>query len=141
MPHPRPGDGGAALYAAQAFHMRWFEAHRPPRGVGVRDVSLERLGFRIAGLRARDVLAAAAPGSDGSNEALRFLDAREVVYLVTRQGRTIRARWDVSSFASAAKKEVAGTPASIVFSTESPARRVSPSKASRSPAASTMNAS
>ena len=86
--------------------MLWFEAHRPPRGVGVRDVSLERLGFRIAGPRARDVLAAAAPGSDVSNEALRFLDAREVVYLVTRQGGTIRARWDVSSFASAAKKEV-----------------------------------
>ena len=67
-----------ASYAAQAFHMRWFEAHLPPYGVGVRNVSLERIGFQIAGPRARDVLAAAAPGSDVSNEALRFLDAREM---------------------------------------------------------------
>ena len=67
-----------ASYAAQAFHMRWFEAHLPPRGVGMRNVSLERIGFQIAGPRARDVLAAAAPGSDVSNEALRFLDAREM---------------------------------------------------------------
>ena len=67
-----------ASYAAQAFHMRWFEAHLPPHGVGVRNVSLERIGFQIAGPRARDVLAAAAPGSDVSNEALRFLDAREM---------------------------------------------------------------
>ena len=67
-----------ASYAAQAFHMRWFEAHLPPRGVGVRNVSLERVGFQIAGPRARDVLAAAAPGSDVSNEALCFLDAREM---------------------------------------------------------------
>ena len=67
-----------ASYAAQAFHMRWFEAHLPPHGVGVRNVSLERIGFQIAGPRARDVLAAAAPGSDVSNEALCFLDAREM---------------------------------------------------------------
>ena len=67
-----------ASYAAQAFHMRWFEAHLPPHGVGVRNVSLERIGFQIAGPRARDVLAAAAAGSDVSNEALCFLDAREM---------------------------------------------------------------
>ena len=67
-----------ASYAAQAFHMRWFEAHLPPRGVGVRNVSLQRIGFQIAGPRARDVLAAAAPGSDVSNGALRFLDVREM---------------------------------------------------------------
>ena len=67
-----------ASYAAQAFHMRWFEAHLPPRGVTVTNVSLERIGFQIAGPRARDVLAAAAPGCDVSNEALRFLDAREM---------------------------------------------------------------
>ena len=67
-----------ASYAAQAFHMRWFEAHLPPRGVTVTNVSLARIGFQIAGPRARDVLAAAAPGSDVSNGALRFLDAREM---------------------------------------------------------------
>ena len=66
-----------ASYAAQAFHMRWFEAHLPSRGVSVRNVSLERIGFQVAGPRARDTLAAATP-ADVSNEALRFFDAREM---------------------------------------------------------------
>ena len=66
-----------ASYAAQAFHMRWFEAHLPPHGVSVRNVSLERIGFQIAGPRARDVLAAVTP-ADVSNRSLRFFDAREL---------------------------------------------------------------
>ena len=65
-----------ASYAAQAFHMRWFEAHLPPAGVSVTNVSLDRIGFQIAGPRARDVLAAAR--ADVANQALRFLDAREM---------------------------------------------------------------
>ncbi|MCY4453134.1 MAG: FAD-dependent oxidoreductase [Immundisolibacterales bacterium] len=72
-----------ASYAAQAFHMRWFEAHLPAAGggggggVSLRNVSLERIGFQIAGPRARDVLAAAT-SDDVSNRALRFLDVREM---------------------------------------------------------------
>ena len=66
-----------ASYAAQAFHMRWFEAHLPPSGVSVRNVSLDRIGFQIAGPRARDVLAATT-SADVSNESLRFFDAREI---------------------------------------------------------------
>ena len=66
-----------ASYAAQAFHMRWFEAHLPPGGVSVRNVSLARIGFQIAGPRARDVLAAATT-ADVSKAALRFFDAREM---------------------------------------------------------------
>ena len=69
-----------ASYAAQAFHMRWFEAHLPPApggGVSLRNVSLERIGFQIAGPRARDVLAAVT-SADVSNRALRFFDAREM---------------------------------------------------------------
>ena len=66
-----------ASYAAQAFHMRWFDAHLPPDGVSVRNVSLERVGFQIAGPRAREVLAAVSSG-DVSNEALRFFDAHEM---------------------------------------------------------------
>ena len=66
-----------ASYAAQAFHMRWFESHLPPVGVSVTNVSLDRIGFQIAGPRARDVLAAAT-SADVSNEALRFFDAREI---------------------------------------------------------------
>ena len=66
-----------ASYAAQAFHMRWFEAHLPPSGVSVRNVSLDRIGFQIAGPRARDVLAATT-SADVSNASLRFFDAREI---------------------------------------------------------------
>ena len=66
-----------ASYAAQAFHMRWFEAHLPPSGVSVRNVSLDRIGFQIAGPRARDVLAATT-SADVSNASLRFFDAREL---------------------------------------------------------------
>ena len=69
-----------ASYAAQAFHMRWFEAHLPPApggGVSLRNVSLERIGFQIAGPRARDVLAAVTT-ADVSSRALRFFDAREM---------------------------------------------------------------
>ena len=66
-----------ASYAAQAFHMRWFEAHLPPSGVSVRNVSLDRIGFQIAGPRARDVLAATT-SADVSNASMRFFDAREL---------------------------------------------------------------
>ena len=47
-----------ASSVAQAFHMRWFEAHKPGQGVEVRNVSLERIGFQIAGPKARDLLQA-----------------------------------------------------------------------------------
>ncbi len=61
-----------ASYAAQAFHMRWFEAHRPPSGMRLRNVSLERVGFQIAGPRARALLARVT--REGvSNRALPFL--------------------------------------------------------------------
>jgi len=66
-----------ASCAAQAFHMRWFEAHLPPGGVSVRNVSLARIGFQIAGPRARDVLAAATR-ADVSNRALPFFGVREM---------------------------------------------------------------
>ncbi len=63
-----------ASYGARAYHMRWFDAHMGP-GVSLRDVSLERLGFQIAGPRARDLLARAARG-DVSTAALPFMAAR-----------------------------------------------------------------
>ena len=66
-----------ASYAAQAFHMRWFETHLAPSGVSVQNVSLDRIGFQIAGPRSRDVLAATT-SADVSNEALRFFDARVI---------------------------------------------------------------
>jgi len=66
-----------ASWAAQAFHMRWFTAHLPGSGVRVRNVSLEKLGFQIAGPGARDLLARVTR-HDVSNEALPFLSAREM---------------------------------------------------------------
>jgi len=65
-----------ASYAAQAYHMRWFEAHLPKSGVAVRNVSRERVGFQIAGPNARKLLERATR-ADVSNQAFPFLHARE----------------------------------------------------------------
>ncbi|HUS54072.1 MAG TPA: FAD-dependent oxidoreductase [Thermohalobaculum sp.] len=64
-----------ASFGAQAFHMRWFESHLPGTGVHIENVSTRRIGFQIAGPKARDLLARVAKG-DVSNDALRFMDAR-----------------------------------------------------------------
>ncbi|MCR9222258.1 MAG: FAD-dependent oxidoreductase [Alphaproteobacteria bacterium] len=61
-----------ASYAAQAFHMRWFEAHLPDRGVAIRNVSDAQIGFQIAGPAARALLARVTR-ADVSNQALPFL--------------------------------------------------------------------
>jgi len=66
-----------ASYAAQDFHMRWFDDHLPESGVQIRNMSLRRVGFQIAGPRARDLLSCVA-SDDVSNEALPFLSAREM---------------------------------------------------------------
>ena len=65
-----------ASYAAQAFHMRWFEAQLQ-EGVRVENVSDTRTGFQIAGPRARDLLARVTR-ADVSAEAFRFLDAKRL---------------------------------------------------------------
>ena len=61
-----------ASYAAQAFHQRWFEQHLPADGVQLRNISLQRIGFQIAGPRARELLSRVAD-IDVSNAALPFL--------------------------------------------------------------------
>ena len=66
-----------ASYAAQAFHLRWFEQHRPEAGVQVRNVSLERIGFQIAGPRSRDLLSRVT-SADVSNQAFAFMSVREM---------------------------------------------------------------
>ncbi|MFQ5775267.1 MAG: FAD-dependent oxidoreductase [Kiloniellaceae bacterium] len=66
-----------ASYAAQAYHMRWFEAHLPDRGVALRNVSLARVGFQIAGPRARDLLQRVTR-ADVSNDAFPFLSVRQI---------------------------------------------------------------
>ncbi|MCR8725057.1 GcvT family protein [Frigidibacter sp. ROC022] len=65
-----------ASYSAQNFHLRWFWAHQD-KGVSIRNVSKERLGFQIAGKHAREVLAAAT-GADVSNAAFPFLHVRQM---------------------------------------------------------------
>ena len=45
-----------ASYAAQAYHMRWFAAQLPENGVELANVSDSRLGYQIAGPKARDLL-------------------------------------------------------------------------------------
>ncbi|MDH3666518.1 MAG: FAD-dependent oxidoreductase [Paracoccaceae bacterium] len=64
-------------YGAQAFHMRWFEQHLPETGVHVENVSTRRIGFQIAGPRARDLLSRVAQGGDVSNQALPFMAAQD----------------------------------------------------------------
>ncbi len=66
-----------ASFAAQAFHMRWFERHLPPEGVAIENVSTRRIGFQIAGPNARDLLARTTR-ADVSGEAFRFMDVRTI---------------------------------------------------------------
>ncbi|MHA1153614.1 MAG: GcvT family protein [Alphaproteobacteria bacterium] len=66
-----------ASYAAQAYHMRWFQAQLPDRGVSLRNFSLARIGFQIAGPQARELLGRVTR-SDVSNSALPFLGVREL---------------------------------------------------------------
>ncbi len=66
-----------ASYAAQAYHMRWFQAHLPERGVALRNLSLERIGFQIAGPKARELLQRVTR-AEVSNEAVPFLAVREI---------------------------------------------------------------
>jgi len=65
-----------ASFGAQAFHMRWFQNHLPETGVAIENVSTRRIGFQIAGPKARELLARVAHG-DVSNEALCFMDVRD----------------------------------------------------------------
>jgi dimethylglycine dehydrogenase len=66
-----------ASYSAQAFHMRWFERHLPEKGVEIRNMSLRRLGFQIAGPKARELLSRVAD-TDVSNAAFPFLTVRRM---------------------------------------------------------------
>lgn len=66
-----------ASYGAQDFHMRWFLHNLSETGVSVRNISDERIGFQIAGPKARDVLALAS-GADVSNDAFPFLHVRRL---------------------------------------------------------------
>ncbi|MDX1710201.1 MAG: FAD-dependent oxidoreductase [Rhodovibrionaceae bacterium] len=67
-----------ASYAAQGYHMRWFEQHLPDDGsVRIENISLDLVGFQIAGPKARELLSRVARG-DVSNEAMPFMSVREM---------------------------------------------------------------
>jgi dimethylglycine dehydrogenase len=66
-----------ASYAAQAYHMRWFQAQLPDSGVTVRNVSLDRIGFQIAGPKARALLQRVTC-ADVSKDAFPFLSVRQI---------------------------------------------------------------
>ncbi len=65
-----------ASFGAQAYHMRWFDMHLEA-GVAVENVSTRRLGFQIAGPRARELLSRITRADVGPN-ALPFLHLAEL---------------------------------------------------------------
>ena len=67
----------AASFAAQAYHMRWFEQHLPVAGVSLKNVSRERIGFQIAGPKAQRLLSRVTL-ADVSTAAMPFLSVREI---------------------------------------------------------------
>jgi len=64
-------------YYLQDWHLRWFRSHLPDRGVTLRNLTEERMGFGISGPASRAVLAALATG-DVSGAAVPFLTARSL---------------------------------------------------------------
>ena len=66
-----------ASYAAQAYHMRWFEQHKPDNVVSIENVSKTRIGFQIAGPDAQQLLARVTR-ADVSTAAFPFLSVREI---------------------------------------------------------------
>jgi len=66
----------AASFAAQAYHMRWFEQHLADTEVILKNVSKERIGFQIAGPKAQELLGRVT-GADISTAAMPFLSVGE----------------------------------------------------------------
>ena len=64
-----------ASFGAQDFHMRWFEMNLPESGVRLENISTRRIGFQIAGPKARDLLARVTR-ADVSAAAFRFMDVK-----------------------------------------------------------------
>ena len=65
-----------ASYAAQAFHQRWFEQHME-LGVNITNVSLDKIGFQIAGPKARELLSRVT-NHDVSHGNFKFLSVKEI---------------------------------------------------------------
>lgn len=61
-----------ASYGSQAYHQRWFEQYLPESGVHIENISNERIGFQIAGPKARELLQAVSR-QDVSHETFKFM--------------------------------------------------------------------
>ncbi len=61
-----------ASYGSQAYHQRWFEQYLPEAGVTIENISNERIGFQIAGPKARELLQAVSR-QDVSHDAFKFM--------------------------------------------------------------------
>jgi len=66
-----------ASYSSQNYHQRWFEQHLPAQGVSLENVSRQRLGFQIAGPKARQLLSAVT-SADVSDAGFPFLAVKRV---------------------------------------------------------------
>lgn len=66
-----------ASYASQAYHQRWLESHLPDKGVQLENLSQARLGFQIAGPRAREVLQSITR-EDVSHAAFKFMTLKHL---------------------------------------------------------------
>ncbi|MAZ02877.1 MAG: glycine cleavage system protein T [Sneathiella sp.] len=66
-----------ASFGAQGYHLRWFWDHLPEEGVEIENVSLKRIGFQIAGPRARDLLAKVSY-EEVSTEAFPFMAVKRM---------------------------------------------------------------
>jgi len=64
-------------YYLQAWHMRWFDRHRPPADVSVENITRTRMGFAVSGPASRAILAALTD-EDVSDEGFRFMAVREM---------------------------------------------------------------
>jgi dimethylglycine dehydrogenase len=62
---------------AEEYHLRWFEAHLPERGVSLRALRPELVGLSLAGPRSRELMQRLTQ-TDLSNAAFPFLSFREM---------------------------------------------------------------
>ncbi|MDH3692175.1 MAG: FAD-dependent oxidoreductase, partial [Gammaproteobacteria bacterium] len=62
---------------AEEYHLRWFAAHLPERGVQLRALRSELVGFSIAGPNSRTLLSKLTH-TDVSNEAFPFMALRQM---------------------------------------------------------------
>ena len=66
-----------ASFSAQDLHMRWFEQYLPALNVSLKNISMSRIGFQIAGPKARELLAACTR-FDVSHSAMPFLSVCKI---------------------------------------------------------------